>query len=94
MYISSVLVFSISIHLLQDLVCLEKEISMLQDLQHNRIVTYYGTRRQKDCVQIFMEYMAGVGVHIPYSYVVALLKIKIYTLKSSEKTQLYNTKFF
>ncbi|XP_065900647.1 uncharacterized protein [Dysidea avara] len=43
----------------KELVSLEKEINMLKDLQHHRIVVYHGTRRSNTNVKIFMEYMPG-----------------------------------
>ena len=43
---------------------MEKEINMLKDLQHHRIVVYHGTRRSNTNVKIFMEYMPGVSNRI------------------------------
>ena len=40
---------------------LEKEITILRKLKHDRIVQYYGTERSESCVRIFMEYMEGVS---------------------------------
>ena len=40
---------------------LEKEIKLLQNMRHDRIVQYYGTERTKTSVRIFMEYMPGVS---------------------------------
>ena len=40
---------------------MEKEIDMLKDLQHERIVVYHGAERSKTSVKIFMEYMPGVS---------------------------------
>ena len=40
---------------------LEKEIKLLQNMRHDRIVKYYGTERTYTSVRIFMEYMPGVS---------------------------------
>ena len=40
---------------------LEKEITILKKLKHDRIVQYYGTERSETCVRIFMEFMEGVS---------------------------------
>ena len=39
---------------------LEKEIQLLKNLRHERIVLYYGTNRTETNLCIFMEYMPGV----------------------------------
>ena len=36
------------------------EIQLLQTLQHERIVQYYGTLEQPDVLSIFMEFLPGV----------------------------------
>ena len=48
---------------------LEKEISVLQKITHNRIIQYYGTERTESSVRIFMEYMPGVSDAAPYVYI-------------------------
>ena len=40
---------------------LEKEMRILQKIQHTYIVQYYGTERSDTCVRIFMEFMEGVS---------------------------------
>jgi len=40
---------------------LEKEVTILKRLQHERIVMYHGTTRSKTRMNIFMEYMPGVS---------------------------------
>ncbi|XP_068752241.1 mitogen-activated protein kinase kinase kinase 3-like isoform X3 [Montipora capricornis] len=42
---------------------LEAEIDLLKNLQHERIVLYYGTQQTDLHVYIFMEYMPGGSVH-------------------------------
>ena len=39
---------------------LEREIDLLKNLKHERIVLYYGTTRTDRNIRIFMEYMSGV----------------------------------
>ena len=53
---------SVKNSLLQAVESLEKEIKILKNVKHDRIVQYYGTQRNKECVCIFMEYMEGVRV--------------------------------
>ena len=40
---------------------LEREIQLLQNMEHDRIVQYYGTERTDTSIRIFMEYMPGVS---------------------------------
>lgn len=42
---------------------LEAEIELLKNIQHERIVMYYGTELSETYVSIFMEYMPGISVH-------------------------------
>lgn len=42
---------------------LEAEIDLLKNLQHERIVLYYGTEQTDLLVYIFMEYLPGGSVH-------------------------------
>ena len=46
---------------------LEKEITILKKVKHDRIVQYYGTEREGSCVRIFMEYMEGVSDSVIYT---------------------------
>ena len=46
---------------------LEKEVTILKKLKHDRIVQYYGTERIGCCVRIFMEYMEGVSDIVIYT---------------------------
>lgn len=46
--------------LLQELLCLENEISLLRNLQHDRIVQYVGCQRDESALCIFIEFMPGV----------------------------------
>ena len=41
---------------------LECEINIYKQLDHERIVRYLGAIRTEECLQIFMEYMAGGSV--------------------------------
>jgi serine/threonine protein kinase len=41
---------------------LECELNVCKQLQHERIVRYYGAARTDDYLQIFMEYMTGGSV--------------------------------
>jgi mitogen-activated protein kinase kinase kinase 2 len=41
---------------------LESELRIYKDLDHERIVRYYGATRTNDHLQIFMEYMTGGSV--------------------------------
>lgn len=45
---------------LQEVNALEAEIDLLKNLQHERIVLYYGTEQTDLHVYIFMEYLPGV----------------------------------
>ena len=48
---------------------LEAEIELLKHLNHERIVTYFGTAHDSHSICIFMEYLAGVGdIVIIYKY--------------------------
>eukprot|EP00040_Diaphanoeca_grandis_P027809 m.159129 g.159129 ORF g.159129 m.159129 type:complete len:663 (-) comp31121_c0_seq2:370-2358(-) len=42
---------------------LEREIQLLKNLRHERIVTYYGTERTPEYLAIFMEYVPGRSIH-------------------------------
>eukprot|EP00039_Didymoeca_costata_P027438 m.18391 g.18391 ORF g.18391 m.18391 type:complete len:544 (-) comp6300_c0_seq2:155-1786(-) len=42
---------------------LEQEITLLKNLRHERIVTYYGTERTSTYLAIFMEYIPGRSIH-------------------------------
>ena len=59
---------------------LEREIQLLQNMKHNRIVQYYGTERTETSVRIFMEYMPGVssGVNTTSYVHVACLICRFY----------------
>jgi len=47
-------------YILQEVKALEAEIDLLKNLQHERIVLYYGTQQTDLHVYIFMEYLPGV----------------------------------
>ena len=49
--------------LIQEVKALEAEIELLKNIQHERIVMYYGTSLSDTFVSIFMEYMPGVRVY-------------------------------
>ena len=59
---------SVQKSLLQAIESLEKEIKILKNVKHDRIVRYYGTERNNHCVCIFMEYMKGVSVLFTYVF--------------------------
>eukprot|EP00795_Rhopilema_esculentum_P013833 gene13833-4769_t len=42
---------------------LEAEIQLLKNLNHERVVTYFGTNHDSKSISIFMEYMAGGSIH-------------------------------
>jgi len=42
---------------------LEGEIQLLKNLNHERVVTYFGTAHDSKSISIFMEYMAGGSIH-------------------------------
>jgi len=48
---------------LKECKALEREVSTLQQLNHRRIVCYYGTERTSTFLAIFMEYVPGRSVH-------------------------------
>ena len=50
---------------MQEVQALEIEVELLKKLQHERIVTYFGTERREEYLYIFLEYMSGVsyGTH-------------------------------
>ena len=48
------------VSILQEVKALEAEIDLLKNLQHERIVLYYGTQQTDLHVYIFMEYLPGV----------------------------------
>ena len=50
----------------QEVKALEAEIDLLKNLQHERIVLYYGTQQTDLHVYIFMEYMPGVRIFFSY----------------------------
>lgn len=50
---------------LKEVQSLEAELSLLKNLRHERIVTYYGTERSSEHLTIFMEYVPGVGFACP-----------------------------
>lgn len=48
---------------LKEVQALEREIKLLKNLRHDRIVTYYGTERTPEYLAIFMEYVPGRSIH-------------------------------
>eukprot|EP00112_Aurelia_sp_Birch-Aquarium-sp1_P010104 Seg2175.4 transcript_id=Seg2175.4/GoldUCD/mRNA.D3Y31 product="Mitogen-activated protein kinase kinase kinase 2" protein_id=Seg2175.4/GoldUCD/D3Y31 len=42
---------------------LEAEIQLLKNLNHERVVTYFGTAHDSKSISIFMEYLAGGSIH-------------------------------
>ena len=46
--------------MLQEVKALQCEISLLKNLQHERIVQYFGSHEDEKVLSIFMEYMPGV----------------------------------
>ena len=50
--------------ILQEVKALEAEIDLLKNLQHERIVLYFGTQQTDLHVYIFMEYLPGVRLNI------------------------------
>lgn len=40
----------------------ETEVQLLKNINHERIVTYYGTDRKEGKLYIFMEYLPGVSI--------------------------------
>ena len=49
-------------YVFQEVNFLEGEINVYRQLNHERIVRYYGVEQTEDYLQIFMEYMAGGSV--------------------------------
>ena len=45
---------------------LEREVRLLQNMKHDRIVRYYGTEITETSFRIFMEYMPGVSYGVNY----------------------------
>ena len=66
-YLFTCLTFIALLHSVYILFCtqavksLEKEIKLLQNMKHDRIVQYYATERTETSIRIFMEYMSGVS---------------------------------
>lgn len=46
---------------------IENEINMMQNLNHKNIVGYFGTQRDGDTLNIFMEYVAGGSIFATYT---------------------------
>ena len=53
---------------LQEVRALEGEIQLLKNLNHERVVTYFGTAHDSKSISIFMEYMAGVCSRICFTF--------------------------
>lgn len=51
--------------MLQEVKALECEIQLLKNIQHERIVQYFGCHESDKVLSIFMEYMPGVNfIHV------------------------------
>ena len=60
---------------------LECEIQLLKNIQHERIVQYFGCHESDKVLSIFMEYMPGVSIDA--------LEMSVQTLKESKDTTIY-----
>lgn len=58
----------------QEVRSLEKEIQLLKNLRHERIVLYYGTNRTDTNLCIFMEYMPGVNTSVCDTLAIVTIK--------------------
>ena len=57
--------FIIILLYLQEVKALECEIQLLKNIQHERIVQYFGCHESDKVLSIFMEYMPGVSIANP-----------------------------
>lgn len=57
--------FTSLLSMFQEVKALEAEIDLLKNLQHERIVLYFGTQQTNLHVHIFMEYLPGVSMFYP-----------------------------
>ena len=57
-------------NVLQEIKALKTEIEVLQDLDNDRIVKYYGCCEDNLQLSIFMEYMPGVGLLQIYYFII------------------------
>lgn len=57
--------FTSLLSMFQEVKALEAEIDLLKNLQHERIVLYFGAQQTNLHVHIFMEYLPGVSIFYP-----------------------------
>ncbi|XP_074644370.1 mitogen-activated protein kinase kinase kinase 2-like [Tubulanus polymorphus] len=60
--VKQVAIGAMSADISKEVRALESEIQLLKNLQHERIVQYFGTQSDKSYLSIFMEYMPGGSV--------------------------------
>lgn len=50
-----------SLNMRKEVRSFESEVQLLKNINHERIVTYYGTEQKESKLYIFMEYLPGVS---------------------------------